>query len=108
MRIRQLPKEWANTARPETPVMSVSLELPLEHAARLMALQEMYPGRTREQILLDLLGAALDDLEEALPYTQGERIVAEDELGDPIYQDVGLTPRFLELTRRFRNELRGK
>jgi len=71
-------------------------------------LQEMYPGRTREQILLDLLGAALDDLEEALPYTQGERIVAEDELGDPIYQDVGLTPRFLELTRRFRNELRGK
>lgn len=108
MHIRQLPKQWANTARLEPAVMAVSLELPLEHAARLMALKEMYPGRTREQILLDLLGAALDDLEEALPYTQGEQIVAVDELGDPIYQDVGPTPRFLELTRQFRNELLGK
>lgn len=108
MHIRQLPSHWASTARPEPSALELRLQLPLEHAARLLALKEMYPGRTEEQLLLDLLGAALDELAETLPYTPGERVVAEDELGDPIYQDVGPMPRFLELTRRYRDKLHGK
>ena len=105
MHVKQLLKEWANSAQLEEPLLRISLDLPLEHTARLMALQEMYPGRTREQLLLDLVGAALDELEEALPYIQGDKVIAEDEYGDPIFQDVGPTPRFLELTRKYRNQL---
>ncbi len=105
MHIKQLLQEWASTARPAQPVMRLALDLPLEHSARLMALQEMYPGRTREQLLLDLIAVALDELEQALPYVQGEKVVAEDEFGDPIYQDIGLTPQFLELTRQYREQL---
>jgi hypothetical protein len=47
-----------------------------------------------------LLGAALDELEASLPYVKGSKVVATDEMGDPLYEDIGLTPRFLTLSRR--------
>ena len=31
-----------------------------------------------------------------------------DEQGDPIYEDVGLTPRFVELTRKNRKKLQAE
>jgi hypothetical protein len=36
--------------------------LPLEDAARVAALAELYPERTEADILNDMIGAALDDL----------------------------------------------
>ena len=112
MHIKELPKEWASTAQIKKPVMNLSLQLPLELSANLMALKDIYPGRTLEQLLLDLLSAAVDELKETLPYKQGLKVIAEDEFGVPMYQDVGLTPRFLELTQyyrdRFTNELEAK
>lgn len=104
MHIKELPKEWASTAQIKKPVINLSLQLPLELSANLMALKDIYPGRTLEQLLLDLLTAALDELEETLPYKQGDNIIAEDEFGDPMYQDIGLTPRFLELTQYYRDK----
>lgn len=105
MHIKQLLNEWASTARSEEPVIRTTVELPVEQAAMLMALEEMYPGRTREQLLLDLLSSALEELETALPYIPGDKIVSEDDFGDPIYEDIGPTPRFLELTRKYRERL---
>lgn len=105
MHIKNLLDEWAGTARSQEPVSSITVELPAEQAARLMALQDMYPGRTREQLLVDLISSALDELEAALPYIPGNRIVSEDDFGDPIYEDIGPTPRFLELTRKHREQL---
>lgn len=104
MHIKELPKEWASTAQIKKPVINLSLQLPLELSANLMALKDIYPGRTLEQLLLDLLTAALDELEETLPYKQGVNVIAEDEFGDPMYQDIGLTPRFLELTQYYRDK----
>jgi len=105
MHIKQLLNEWAGSARPEEPIIRSTIELPLEQGARLLALQEMYPGRTQEQLLLDLLTTALDELEAALPYVPGDKVISEDDYGDPIYEDVGPTPRFLALTRKYREQL---
>lgn len=104
MHIKELPNEWANTAELEQAVMNINLQLPVEISANLMALKELYPGRTMEQLVLDLLTAAIDELEESLPYKQGDKVIAEDEFGDPMYQDVGLTPRFLALTQFYRDK----
>lgn len=104
MLVKELVNEWASTARIEPPVMNISLHLPLELSAHLMALKDIYPGRTLEQLTLDLLTAAIDELEETLPYQQGDNVIAEDEFGDPMYQDIGLTPRFLELTQYHRDK----
>ena len=60
----------------------------------------MYPGRTLEQITSELLTAALEDFEQHLPYRQGEQVIAEDDHGDPIYEDIGDTPRFHDLCKQ--------
>ena len=39
---------------------------------------------------------------------QGEKVIAEDEFGDPIYEDAGLTPRFIELTRKYQEQLKAQ
>ena len=50
-------------------------------------------------------GAALEELEASLPYVKGSKVVATDEQGDPLYEDIGPTPRFLALSRRYLQEL---
>ncbi len=41
----------------------------------------------------------------AMPYEPGPKIISRDDQGDPVYEDVGLTPRFVELTRKFKKAL---
>jgi hypothetical protein len=106
MRVRDLIKHWEETAADTLTAREFSIRLPVREAARVMALAEIYQTRSVEQILSDLLGAALDEVEEALPYVQGSRVISEDDRGDPIYADAGPTPRFRELTERFARELR--
>ncbi len=100
MHIKQLLEEWERTSVARLTAREYRVRLPVYDAARIAALRDLYPRKTEEQLITELLGAALDTLEAALPYRQGERVIAEDELGDPIYEDVGPTPRFLELTRQ--------
>ena len=75
------------------------MRLPLDDAARLAALAEMFPGRSSEQLITELLGTALEELAAAMPYVAGTRVISTDEQGDPIYEDMGLTPRFMQLAR---------
>jgi hypothetical protein len=51
-------------------------------------------------LLTDLISAALNDLESGFPYVGGNTVIAQDEEGDPLYEDVGPTPRYLALTRK--------
>jgi hypothetical protein len=60
----------------------------------------MYPAKSETEIITDLLSVALDMVEIAFPYEQGARVITEDELGDPIYEDVGPTPRFLAISKK--------
>jgi hypothetical protein len=100
MTLRELIKNWEKTASAPLTQREFLVRLTVADAAKVAALAEMYPARTPEQILTELLSAALSELEHALPYVQGERISSMDELGDPIYEDVGPTSRFAELTRK--------
>lgn len=69
---------------------------------------ELYPQRTPEALLGELLAAAFEELEASFPYVQGEDVVATDELGDPLYADAGTTPRFLELARKHLHRLQSE
>ncbi len=106
MRIEELVRQWAATHRNEKPMQTFSVQLPLKQAAQLLALKEMYPGCTEEQIITDLISVALDQFREALPYEAGKYPVTEDEFGDPVYADEGLTPTFINLTRKYTRKLR--
>ncbi|MGO9444164.1 MAG: type 1 pili tip component [Thiobacillaceae bacterium] len=105
MRISDLLNRWQQHEASYSGSLAQSLHLPLRDMARVQALQVMYPSRTEEEILADLLHAALDELETAMPYVPGGQVIAEDDQGDPIYEDLGPTPRFFTLSREFLRKL---
>jgi len=105
MKIQQLLKQWEQRTLNSEPLHEVNLTLPRYEVAKIHALQEMYPGKSADELLAELLVTALHELEAAFPYIQGDRVVAEDEDGDPIYEDVGPTPKFIELTRKHAERL---
>ena len=100
MKIRDLVSAWEASAKGTLSKQTYCIPLDLESAARLAALGEMYPKRHAEELLGELVGAALQELEASFPYIQGQHVVATDEEGDPLYEDIGPTPRFLALSRQ--------
>ena len=101
MKIRDLFEEWEKSASEVRTHHKYTIKLPLSVAARVRALAEMYPGRSETEIMVDLLATALDELLETIPYVQGDSVTGEDEFGEPVYEDIGATPRFIELTNKY-------
>jgi len=100
MRINKLVQHWQENTQGRLSATPYQIRIDVEAAAHLAALQEMYPTHHVEELLGELLGAALEELEAHFPYVQGTRVIATDEEGDPQYEDVGLTPRYLALSRK--------
>ena len=105
MKIRELLARWAAADSPRHTVETYEMRLDAEDAAKVHALAEMHSGVSVEDILQDLLSAALDELEAGMPYRAGPRVIAEDDHGDPVFEDAGPTPRFLELARKHKARL---
>ena len=108
MKIRELAQHWEENAKGRLTKTRHAIHLDMESAARLSALTEMYPKHHPEELLGELIGAALEELETSFPYVKGQHVVATDEEGDPLYEDVGPTPRFLALSRRYLHDLSEK
>jgi hypothetical protein len=102
---KELLQSWRVSAAAARTAEAYAVRLPLDDAAQLAALAEMYPGRSPEQLLSELLGAALKEIAAAMPYVAGQRVIATDEQGDPVYEDIGPTPRFIQLARQHRRRL---
>lgn len=106
MRFKTLIDSWNKRDAREETAERYSIRLTVDDAARLEALAELFPGNDAEQLIGDLLSAGLDEVEAAMPYIAGDKVIREDEFGDPVYEDVGLTPRFIELVRQHRTALK--
>lgn len=97
MTLKSLVTEWETSAQGVLTKDTYSVQLTIEDAARIDTLAEMYPKRTKEQLIRELLSAALNMVEESFPYVQGTKVIATDEMGDPLYEDIGPEPRFMSL-----------
>lgn len=65
MKISDLPKQWESGQRTAGDgAQEYEVNVTLEDAARLHALAELYPDYSEEELLRDLLNAALSDLPE--------------------------------------------
>lgn len=106
MKIRQLVNHWQSTVDNESPKIRMQVEIPIHDAARLAALADLFPAIKSENILAELLHSALDEVQEAFPYVRGKKQISEDEMGNPIYEDDGYTPRFLTLMREHLKRLK--
>jgi hypothetical protein len=105
VKFKPLLDRWRKDLPPVRTAREYAVRLALDDASRLHALLELFPGRTAEEIITDLLHAGLDEIAAAMPYEPGPKIISRDDQGDPVYEDVGLTPRFVELTRRCKKSL---
>ena len=105
MKFKSLLDRWKKDPPPVRTAREYAVRLPLEDAARLHALVELFPGCTLEDIVTDLLHAALDEIAAAMPYEPGPKIISRDDHGDPVYEDIGMTRRFVELTRKLKKTL---
>jgi hypothetical protein len=105
VKFKPLLDRWKKEAAPLRTAQEYKVRLDLDDASRLHALAELFTGQPIETIITDLLRAGLDEIAAAMPYERGAKVISRDDHGDPLYEDVGLTPRFVELTRKHRKRL---
>jgi hypothetical protein len=105
VKFKPLLDRWKKVAAPAKTAAQYAVRLSLDDAARLAALAELFPGQPIEEIMTDLLSAALGEIEAAMPYEKGPKVISQDDHGDPVYEDIGLTPRFVELSRKIKQNL---
>ena len=106
VKFKPLLDRWKKDPVPVRTAKEYPIRLDLDDAARLHALAELFPGQPIEVIVTDLLHAALDEIAAALPYEPGPKVISRDDRGDPVYEDIGLTPRLVELTRKYKKGLK--
>jgi hypothetical protein len=105
VKFKPLLDRWKKDASPVRTVKEYPIRLDLDDASRLHALAALFPGQSIEAIISDLLRAGLDEIAAAMPYERGPKVISRDDQGDPVYEDIGMTPRFVELTRKFKKNL---
>jgi hypothetical protein len=105
VKFKPLLDRWKKDPAPVRTLREYAIRLDVDDAARLHALAELFPGQPIETILSDLLRTSLDEIAAAMPYERGSKVISRDDHGDPLYEDIGLTPRFVELTRKFKKSL---
>jgi len=81
----------------------INLNITEEDRIRLQALAEAFQ-LPLEQVAAALIHSALMEVEERMPYKQGEKVIRVED-GDPIYEDVGLTPKYLSAKRKLEAKL---
>ncbi|MFT7109204.1 MAG: hypothetical protein ACI843_000863 [Psychrobacter glaciei] len=101
MNVRDLMSSWESARSKDYAEEKYNIKLPVKDAARIEALAGLYPGLNKNEVISQLVAVALDEVERQMPYKPGSKVVAEDELGDPLYEDIGLTPKYLELRHQF-------
>jgi hypothetical protein len=105
VKFKPLLDRWKKETAPARTLREYAIRLDLDDAARLHALADLFPGQPIEVIISDLLRSALDEIAAAMPYERGPKVISRDDQGDPLYEDIGLTPRFVELTRKYKKSL---
>jgi hypothetical protein len=105
VKFKPLLDRWKKDPAPVRTATEYAVRLPLDDASRLHALVELFPGCTLEEIITDLLHVGLDEIAAAMPYEPGPKIISRDDHGDPVYEDIGMTPRFVELARKLKKDL---
>ncbi len=82
-----LAKVWAAPDNSRLTAKQQSFRLPVHVAAKIQALCDLYPHRTKTEIVGDLLSTALEGVIQGLCWTEG-RLIGRDELGGPVHEEV--------------------
>ena len=106
MEPKDLAKIWTAPDHSKLTPRQLSLRLPIQVAAKISALCDMYPRKTKTEIIGDLLATALDQFEKGLDCTDVNLLGEDPETGEEIYESYyGPLKDFSVLTIKYLNEL---
>ena len=108
MKIKDLVSYWEKHARGRLTLDTCFMNLSDQHHLQLEKLAELYTRKSSQDLMRDLISAALDEIETDLPYVQGTKVVAHDEDGFEIYEDKGITPEFGRLSQKHIKRLKAR
>jgi hypothetical protein len=94
---------WSAPDNTRLTAKQTSIRLPIHVAAKLSALCDLYPHKTRTQIIGDLLAAAIDGSVQGIASVKGRflgRIEPPGMQGWYSYEEVGPLGRFKDLANR--------
>ena len=91
MKIKDLVNYWDKHARGRLTRDAYFMALSDQHHKRLEKLAALYPMKSPQDLMRDLISAALDEMETSFPYVQGTKVVAYDEDGASV-SDSRSTP----------------
>lgn len=100
MKASDLVTVWGAPDNSRLTAKQYSFRLPVHVAAKLAALEDLYPTRSRTQLVADLLSAAIAEVEKNLPSyaTTPWEDVTED--GEQLYEAGGMAADFRRLANQ--------
>lgn len=104
MAFKELIEKWQSEPVVIQSERDYMFKLDIDDAAKIDALTALFPAIDAETVIADLLHKALESLEAAIPYEAGDRVIQEDEFGDPVYEDAGLMPDYVKLVREYKDK----
>jgi hypothetical protein len=108
MKTNDLLTIWGAPEPPRLTPKQLSIRLPILVSAKISALLDLYPKRTKTDIIGDLLITALEMLEKELPMymlTNGKGPADIDELGEGLFEYFGTRKEFFNLTEKYLREM---
>jgi hypothetical protein len=105
MKSSDLHNLWNSPDNSRITSKQFSFRLPVHVAAKLSALAEMYPQKTRTEIVGDLLSTAIDEVAKAMPSYDGKYMGTIPDTGEKIYEQYGPNVTFWDLSDKYYKEL---
>lgn len=105
MKASDLVASWTTRDNKRLTNRQFSIRLPVHIAARIAGLCDMFPSKTRTDIIADLLDSALEELENTFShhYSEDQEIDVID--GMAIYPDIGTYGKYANYVNKHHAEL---
>jgi hypothetical protein len=94
MKARELGTIWSRPDNSRLVPKQVSIRLPVHVMARLRALEEIFPTRTRSELIGDLLSSALDEVVWGLPKVKGRPLGPEPGENEEWFEVEGVAAQY--------------
>ena len=81
---------------------ALNIQIDRDDLCRIKALSELY-GVPLPELASILMAEILQQVEAKIPYKPGSNVIRVED-GEPIYEDIGDTPRYLQIKRKLETE----
>jgi hypothetical protein len=105
MKPKDLANVWDAPDHSKLTPKQFSLRLPIQVSAKISALCQMFPRKTKTEIIGDLLSTALDQFAEGLDGFNGTFLGTHPDTKEEFYEDTGQCAHFSALTGKYLKEL---